>query len=129
VGPKYVDDFKNLDMTTFLVYGNGGALQSDPNTQADFYNYMQGKWKDGSPITKGGTGLGFSTEITHFMYDGDAANCGYWTECNTDNAGSSSALGDRRITLSTGPFTINPGDAQQIVFGIVGPRAPIASTP
>lgn len=119
VSGREVPNFKNLGMTSFVFYNNGGGVTEDPGTAEDYYNYMQARWKDGKPITYGGNGRDFSDTPTKYMFDGDAANCGYWTECNSDGAGAKISPGDRRFVLSTGPFTINPGDQQEIVYGIV----------
>src|SRR5690606_35651762 len=43
----------------------------------------------------------------------------FWSEFNIDNQGQAISPGDRRFIQSTGPFTMNPGDVQEIVFGIV----------
>jgi hypothetical protein len=115
VGTREIPDFKNLSMTAFVFYNNGGGVTEDPSTAEDYYNYMRARWKDGKPITRGGNGRDFSDEPTSFMFDGDAAACGYWTECNSTGAGDGISPGDRRFVLATGPFTINPGDQQEIV--------------
>jgi hypothetical protein len=119
VGPRQVPDFKNLPMTAFVFYNNGGGVTEDPVTAEDYYNYMRARWKDGKPITRGGNGRDFSEEPTNYMFDGEAWNCGYWSECNATGVGDAISPGDRRFVLATGPFTINPGDEQEIVYGIV----------
>ena len=115
-------DFKNLKMTHFVFYNNGGGVTEDPTVGTDYYNYMDGRWKDGKRITLGGNGRDFSETPTDFMYPGDAATCQFWSECDSDGQGTSIAPADRRFVMSSGPFTINPGDFQQIVFGIVWAR-------
>ncbi len=122
--------FKNLGMTTFAFYNNGGDVTGDPATTEDFYNYMDGRWRDGKQFTFGGNGRdeagGGSTIPTRFMFSGDpVANTG-WTEFNPDpftNAVPAISPGDRRFAMATGPFTINPGDQQEIVFGLVFAQA------
>ena len=44
-------DFKNLKMTHFVFYNNGGGVTEDPTVGTDYYNYLQGRWKDGKKIT------------------------------------------------------------------------------
>lgn len=116
-------DFRNLKMTHFIYYNNGGGVTEDPTDGEDYYFYLSGRWKDGQRITFGGNGRDFSDEPTDFMYPGDPGDndsaCQYWSECNSDDAGTDIEAADRRFAMSTGPFTINPGDFQQIVFGIV----------
>ncbi len=121
-----VPDFRNLDMTHFVYYNNTGTVLGDPQTGEDYYNYLRGRWRDGVRVTEGGNGRDFSQTPIDFMFPGYTGEsdetCEYWSECNADDAGTDIVAADRRFVLSTGPFTINPGDYQQIVFGIVYAR-------
>ena len=123
VSEAKVPDFRNLEMTTFGYYNNAGGVLGDPNTGIDYYNNMQGRWKDGVRYTEGGNGRDFSQDETFFVFPGDVGEsdetCQFWSECNSDGVGTDIVAADRRFFISTGPFTINPGDYQQIVFGIV----------
>ncbi len=60
------------------------------------------------------------------MYSGDPgysdAECQFWSQCNLDGLGTDMWYGDRTFVMSTGPFTIESSDFQQIVFGIVWAR-------
>ncbi len=120
---QWIQDFRNLNMTSFTYYNNDGTVTGDPSTALDHYNYMRGLWKDGRCITEGGNGRDFSDDCTAYMFPGDPggndSECEYWSECNSDGAGIDIEAADRRFVMGTGPFTINPGDFQQIVFGIV----------
>ncbi|MFK7846092.1 MAG: T9SS type A sorting domain-containing protein [Rhodothermales bacterium] len=125
VSGEYIQDFKNLEMTTFAFYNNGGAVNGDPSSGADYYNYMQGNWKDGQPFSFGGNGRDFSTTDTRFIFPGDPVSGEGWSEFNPDPIGQTLAPidpADRRFVMSTGPFSINPGDQQEIVFGLVWAR-------
>ena len=126
VSGQKIPGFKNLRMTSFTFYNNGGGVTEDPSSALDHYNYMQGRWKDGKCITLGGNGRDFSDICTSFMFPGDPGQndtgCQYWSECNSDDAGTDIEAADRRFVMGTGPFTINPQDYQQIVFGIVWAR-------
>ena len=126
VSGEKVPGFKNLDMTSFTFYNNGGGVTEDPSSALDHYNYMRGRWKDGKCITLGGNGRDFSDECTQYMFPGDPgesdSGCQYWSECNSDDAGTDIEAADRRFVMGTGPFTINPLDRQQIVFGIIWAR-------
>ena len=114
-----VPGFKNLEMSTFAFWNNGGGVQGGPRNAEGYYNYMRGFWIDGLQFTEGGSGRGFSEIPTNFMFNGDPAVNGFWTERNSDGLGTSISPGDRRFAMSTGPFTINPGDVQEIVFGLI----------
>src|SRR5690606_25890207 len=42
-----------------------------------------------------------------------------WSEADTDGAGGSNPVGDRRFVQSAGPFTLRPGAINNITVGIV----------
>ena len=111
------EDNERLKMTSFVFYNNGGGVQGDPRDAIDMYNYMQARWRDGQRITFGGDGRNFSSIPTNFMYTGNPPN--FWSEFNSDGAGTAIAPADRRFVMASGPFTLNPGGEQDIVFGIV----------
>lgn len=92
----------------------------DPNNGYQYYNYMTGFWKDSTNLTCGGNGYG-GTINTNWAYSGDPNNsgvntdpnntCGYWIE--------QAAAGDRRMILSSGPFTLNAGQMQEVEYAFV----------
>ena len=45
--------------------------------------------------------------------------CQYWSECNSDGAGTNMEAADRTFAMGTGPFRIDSGESQQIVIGLV----------
>ncbi len=119
-----------LGMTRFTYFTNGAAdAVSDPDNALEYYNYMTGFWADGLPFLFGGNAReNASGGPTDFVYSDFPPN--YWSEfctegeipgttegCNTDEPDNEP--GDRRFLQSTGPFTLNPGETQEIVFGIV----------
>ncbi len=126
VSADWIQDFRNLEMTSFMLYYGGGGVTEDPSTALDHYNYMRGRWKDGKCITEGGNGRDFSLDCTAYMFPGDPGEsddtCQYWSECNYYGAGTNNPAADRRFVMGTGPFTINPDSMQQIVYGIVWAR-------
>ncbi len=95
----------------------------DPDNGQEYYNYMTGYWKDGTPFTCGGSGYGPTTGgtiTTNWVYPGDptgtvssdpANTCGNWIEQGT--------AGDRRMILSSGPFTLNAGQMQEVEYAFV----------
>jgi len=88
-----------LGLASFNKYPNGGGPQDSTET----YNYMQGLLGDGSQVT-------FNGQPTTFNVSGDpVANTGFLD----------SSPSDRRLMLSSGPFTMAPGDTQEVVVGIV----------
>jgi hypothetical protein len=90
-----------LPMTSFNKYVNG----TDPNTAQKTYNYMQGLNADGSTVINPVTNT-----ATAFSVSGDPTSGTGWLDNNP---------GDRRMMLSSGPFTMAPGDTQVVTTAIV----------
>ncbi len=122
---------EQMGMTKFLYFNNsfpGVPLQTtDPQNAAQYYQYMTGFWRDGSPFTCGGNGYGGSIS-TNFVYPGDSdptGPCGIWSESGT--------AGDRRFMQSSGPFELQPGAVNYITVGLPWARTtstdPKASVP
>ena len=129
---------EKMGMTKFLYFNNsfpGVPLQqTDPDNATEYYNYMTGFWKDGTPFTCGGNAYGGSIQ-TNYVFPGDpngtvssdpANLCGNWFETATPN--------DRRFMQSAGPFTLLPGAVNYVTFGLPWARttssgAPKASIP
>ncbi len=97
-----------LGMTSFNKYING----TDPAAAEETYNYMSGFHADGSPIHVCDDLL---LPITAYQVSGlnpgaPAACPGNWLDSNP---------ADRRLFLSSGPFTMQPGDSQEVVTAII----------
>lgn len=129
-------DNERFGMRRFLYYvntgGGGNQNQTDPIKGLDYYNYMRGFWKDGTPFYYGGTGHmsspGANTSVPcDFMFPGDTDPLGWgtggapqpsWTE---ESAGNQPY--DRRFVQSAGPFVLKPGAVNNITVGVVWARA------
>jgi hypothetical protein len=91
---------------------------SDPATAEGVYNYLQGLWRDGTPLTVGGNGYDpGSDEVTDFAFSGNPPE--FWSELDVDGNGTSTTPGDRRFLISNGPLTLAPGEEQTITVGIL----------
>lgn len=115
---------EDCKLNKFNFFNNsfpGVPLQTtDPSSGIEYYNVMTGLWKDGTPFTCGGSGYG-GTINTNWAFSGDPNNsgintdpsntCGYWIE--------QGAPGDRRMILSSGPFTLNAGQMQEVEYAFV----------
>jgi hypothetical protein len=95
------DDGKQLPMTSFNKYING----TDPDSPAKTYFYQQGLAADGSAVIDPTTGL-----ASKFMHPGDPTKATGWLDSNP---------ADRRMMLSSGPFTMARGDTQTVVVAII----------
>ncbi|MGQ9810004.1 MAG: hypothetical protein ACUVQ7_01500 [bacterium] len=95
------DSGEELPMTSFNKYING----TDPRTFTESWNYMRGLDRDGSVLIDPTTG-----QPTKFFVPGDPVAGTGWLD--SDPA-------DRRFMLNSGPFTMMPGDTQEVVIGII----------
>ncbi|MDA9563918.1 T9SS type A sorting domain-containing protein [Flavobacteriales bacterium] len=124
----WIIDNEKLGMNRFIYFNHAGpSCCTHPQTDIEFNNYMNSKWRDGSPITYGGVGYGDSL-ATKFMFPGDSdplnwgtngADPNYpltggWTEENENNL-----VGDRRGLGTTGPFTFLQGDVKELTLAYV----------
>ena len=118
------EDGDTLGVTSFMYFINGGpAGTEDPHLSQEVYNVQQGFWKGQQPLTANGIGFQTDGPITKFAYPGDPVTGEFWSEVNSDGNGARNQSGDRRLVVSTGPFTVRPGDSQDIVFGVVFAQA------
>jgi hypothetical protein len=99
-GPVIAGD--TLGLTSFNKYTNG----TDPDSFPKTYNLMKGLQADGSQRVSPVTG-----QPTTFMFSGDPILGSGWLD--TDNPQ------DVRMQLSSGPFTMAPGDTQTVLVAIV----------
>lgn len=90
-----------LGLASFNKYING----TDPNDSTKTYNYMLGLDAAGATIINPTNG-----QPTKFQVSGDPVTGAGWLD---------TAPADRRLMLSSGPFTMAPGDSQEVVVGIV----------
>lgn len=100
-----------------------GSNQStiDPGTPIDYWNYMNGKWLDGSNWTYGGSGYGGTTPTQH-VYDGNPYQGTGWTELDTDGSGTANDVGDRRFVMTSAENTFTPGDTLQYHYAVIANR-------
>lgn len=96
-----VPGFRNLPMSSFNKYING----TDPNDASQTYSYMRGLTATGAPLVDPTTG-----EVTTYSVNGDPVTNTGWL----DNSPA-----DRRLMLSSGPFTMAPGDTQEVVAAVI----------
>ncbi len=112
------EDDERIAMSKFIYYNNDSSPIGNPFTGSEAYGYLRGIWRDGQPVTLGGDGYGGDI-LVDYMFPGDPVSGEFWSEENIDGDGSRNTPADRRFLLSSGPFIMNPGDEQEIVYGIV----------
>lgn len=100
---------KNLKMTAFSKYIRGGGNDfGDPELAVEAYSYMTGLNRIGKPIIDPNTG-----QATKFAHPGDPVTGTGWLDPQSHPAA------DRRFLMSSGPFTLAPGDSQEVVIGML----------
>ncbi|GLR18142.1 hypothetical protein [Portibacter lacus] len=114
------DTLVELGMSSFIYYNNGGIGQpidgtTDPDIDVEYYNYLSGFWKDGLPITLGGSGYNIgSTDTTKFVLSGAPNDPVRWSMCT-----AGLPFGDRRTIQASGPFTLKPQAINELIIGAV----------
>jgi hypothetical protein len=107
---RFRQGFKNLPMSAFVFFVNGSSLYVDPaqgaNGDVEWYKVMKGlSAQSGAEYIDPITGL-----PTKFTLSGDPVTGTGWID------GTHGLIpGDRRICMVTGPFTMAPGDTQELV--------------
>ncbi len=106
-----------LPMSSFVYYNNGGvgswpAATTDPSQPGEFYNYLTGRWRDGSVYGDQGSGYGAGNE-TKFVFPDPPNDPTGWSMCTANLA-----FGDRRTLQASGPFTLLPGAVNELIIGV-----------
>src|SRR5687768_13930938 len=116
-----LDERKELGMSSFTYHvrqgaGNWPAAMWDPQGGNEFYNYISGSWRDGTPYTFGGSAynLGPAAKEIDYAFTGDPNSASDWSMC-------SASLGemDPRTVQATGPFRLDPGAINELIVGVV----------
>ncbi|MAW65758.1 MAG: hypothetical protein CMD18_06135 [Flavobacteriales bacterium] len=115
-------------MSKFMYYNIGSGDQGDPNTATDYFNYIRGRWKNGSPMEYGGNGFNTSGIGCDFMFPDDSDQQKYWGTKGVvvapwSETSAGNAEGDRRFIQSAGPFTLEPGAVNYITTGAIWAQA------
>ena len=135
-GNGIVDD-ERFGMRRFLYHNNAQGVNGDPDYASDYYNFLRGLWKNGSPMLYGGDAYtnGAVGPACDFMFPGDSDPCNWGTGQQTPEGGYTvngkwwteeqcgNSPNDRRFMQSAGPFTLQPGAVNYITFGIPWARA------
>lgn len=100
VNGGYRQGYRNLPMTSFNRYTNG----RDPRSNLQSYNYMQGLTLEGEPAVDP------EGDTTLYVVAGDPVTGSGWIDVGAD---------DRRFMMSTGPFSMAPGDTQEVVIAVL----------
>jgi hypothetical protein len=102
-----------------VYYNNDFSVTGNPSRPEHYWNYLNGRWKDGLSITYGGNGRG-GTDTASFMFPGSSDPAGRvdWTERIAGNTPQ-----DRRFLQCSGPFQLLPGSKNEVTVAVVWARA------
>ncbi|MEO1625179.1 MAG: hypothetical protein AAFV25_08465 [Bacteroidota bacterium] len=118
-GPRN-EFFEELGMSSFTYYnnrtvGNNPPGTTDPENAVEFYRYLSGSWRDGTPFTFGGSGYDVTgTNAISFAFTEPPNQVGGWSMCEENLP-----FGDRRTIQATGPFRLDPGAVNELIVGAV----------
>lgn len=125
-GNGIIDD-ERLGMKKFITYYNNFTATGNPVTPADYYNYLNGFWKDNTQLTYGGTGHLSGGVACDYIFPSNTDPLGYGTGMAPQPAWDEMMMmnmpGDRRGMGISGPFTFKAGQMQEIDFAYVYGRA------
>ncbi|MBN2572656.1 MAG: hypothetical protein JXA68_11050 [Ignavibacteriales bacterium] len=112
VNNQYLADYENLSMSTMFFFINGDPIYADPDLgyyttgTLQMWNLFRGRVSTtGEPFIDPTTGMS-----TKYCLSGDPVTGEGWVD------GIAHPPGDRRLGLVSGPFTMAPGDTQEIVL-------------
>jgi hypothetical protein len=118
--PQPADTLVEIGMTSFIYMENCSVGNPDPNTcdpsgtDQPFYNYLQGLWLDGTPITFGNSGYTPSSmDTVKYVFPGDPSDPNGWSMCTSDLP-----FGERRTLQATGPLVLQPGATNELIIGV-----------
>ncbi len=119
---KRLKNWKNLPMTNFGYFTSGGAIADPPTNSYEgvlrWWKLIRGFVPDPSTAPDRLYSHPPGYPITKYPLSGDpVTKTGFLDGLGTQY---SFAPGDRRIVLGSGPFTLAPGDTQELVLGYVG---------
>lgn len=122
IGALVLNDPESAGMDGFQYYENvGNQPTGNPQNAAEFYNYLNGRWRDSSLVVNDGQDGYGSGPTTQYMFNGDAGWCGGaasgWTEISAGNVAF-----DRRFLMTTAHTGFAANDTLVYDFAVVWSR-------
>lgn len=118
---------ETIGLSHFIYYrGLNADPQGQPSATDDYYQYLDGVWLDGVPLTYGETGRNQGNPPCNFMFPG-STDTSFATPWTMPGEGLSS--GDMRFISSTGKFTIAPGEERTVDFAYIYSRDTVGNWP
>ncbi len=115
-----ITDSIEIGMSSFTYYLNGTGTptplpgMADPNNAQEYYDYLTGSWRDGSPFRYGGDAYQTSGAPIKYAFTEAPDNPTGWSMCSQNLP-----PGDRRTIQASGPFRLKPGAINELIIGVV----------
>ena len=110
------DTLVELGMSSFVYINRGVGTPPpqtlDPGNAQEHYNFLTGRWRDGSLITIGGNGVGGSLQ-SQFVFPDEPNDDNGWSMCTANLP-----FDDRRTLQVSGPFRLDPGAVNELIIGV-----------
>jgi hypothetical protein len=120
-------DNETLGMSNSIYFNSTSSpVNGVPNMAYHYYSYLQGRWKNGAALSHGGTGNDNGNLACRYMFPDDSdplfwstygESVDPWNEVVAGNAS-----GDRSMVIAASPFTIEPGEINELDFAFVFAR-------
>lgn len=117
IGFKQLIGFKDeagleMDLNSFIYHNRGiGQVPEnslDPRMNVEYFNFMNGLWKDGTPLIVGG-------QESKFAFPGNPADHLAYTMCTANLQ-----FDDRRMIVNFGHFALPSNASNQMSFSVTG---------
>ncbi len=113
------EEGNEIGMSSFTYYNNAAVgnwpnAMTDPQVAQEYYNYMSGSWKDGTPFSYGGTGFQIGGDPIDYAFTEPPNEVTGWSMCTANLD-----FGDRRTIQASGPFRLDPGAVNELIIGVV----------
>lgn len=108
-----------LGMSSFTYFNNPsiGTPEpgtTDPSSGREVYNYLTGRWKDGSHVQFGGDGYRTGGRDVNYVFVDPPNRKGGWSM-----AQENLPYLDVRTIQASGPFFLKPGVVNELIIGVV----------
>ncbi len=110
------DTIVEMGLSSFSYYLNSATgqvppQQSDPATAIEYYNYMNGRFRDNAPM------LTNNGQVTPFGFSGNPANSEEWSMCSESIDVENTEF---RALMNMGSFRMLPGAVNEFTFCVTG---------
>jgi hypothetical protein len=119
------EDRNEIGMSSFTYYNRSQQGQppgtEDPGSAIEYYRYLSGSWRDGSPFEFGGDGYQEGTVPINFAFPSppNGVVSTDWSCCHPNDGAQPLDPLDRRTIQASGPFKLQPGAVNELIIGVV----------